>query len=62
MSYIYQDTAAYPDYFDICYQLMDYLNDPSHANIPLDQLEHTLAQHLLHNYSEAISHIAIELQ
>ncbi len=62
VSYTYQDAAIYPDYLDVYSHLMDYLDDPRHTDIPPAQLESTLTQHLLSNYSGAISNMAIELQ
>ena len=61
IDYSYTDTAIYPDYLDICRQLIEYLNAPLTKNMPLEQLEHTLGQHLLHHYSGAIADISIRL-
>lgn len=63
INYSYKtDAAMYPDYLDICHQLTEYLSISSPEDMPLEQLEQTLAQHLLHHYSEAIADIAIRFE
>ncbi|NEQ53208.1 MAG: hypothetical protein F6K11_24240 [Leptolyngbya sp. SIO3F4] len=62
IAYSYTDAARYPDYLDICHQLMESLNTLSAKSMPLEQLEQILAQHLLHHYSGAITDISIRFE
>ncbi|MGD1854603.1 MAG: hypothetical protein ACFB2W_10155 [Leptolyngbyaceae cyanobacterium] len=62
ISYVYKDAAGYPDYLDIHRQLMDYLASPVNSDAPSEQLEATLAQHLLESYAEAIAQVTVELR
>ena len=61
VSYTYRTDILHPDFLDIRTHLANYLNNLPAKHLPFEELEETLEQHLLEDYSDQISDIAVQL-